>query len=207
MSFTNKIIKLTTAWLLVIILIFGIAPNLGLHVSSRSNNSNSPYKSQTTYEPHTDITPLSTESDTGATSRFNIQLTNPIGLVQNIIGLATATIPYDTSYITVDIATHQGMTWQLYSDAAGLFPISPTLQLDIGDNRAFIRVTDDNGQFRIFTLMVTREGDIPPVVTTIVWQGNFTYTSTKQKKTVQLLKLYSYSIQLTDTKVYTATQN
>lgn len=70
----------------------------------------------------------------------------------------TATVPYATTSITVNVTPSTGATWKLYSDASCTNEITnKVMNLSLGANTAYIKVTaEDTITTKIYMLTVTR---------------------------------------------------
>lgn len=71
----------------------------------------------------------------------------------------TATVSNETTSINVDVTVSTHATWKLYSDLACENEIaSKTMNLNVGENKAYIEVTAQDGTTKKYTITITRQG-------------------------------------------------
>ena len=71
----------------------------------------------------------------------------------------TATVSNGTTSINVDVTVNTHATWKLYSDSECENEIaSKTMNLNVGENKAYIEVTAQDGTTKKYTITITRQG-------------------------------------------------
>ncbi|MCT4595419.1 MAG: leucine-rich repeat protein, partial [Anaeromicrobium sp.] len=75
---------------------------------------------------------------------------------------ATKEVAYGTKSITIDVGVSDQAEWKLYRDASCTQEINKTINLDVGKNTAYIKVTAEDGKSsKIYTITVVRKlGDV-----------------------------------------------
>ncbi|MDF2511699.1 MAG: hypothetical protein K0S04_1565, partial [Herbinix sp.] len=99
-----------------------------------------------------EATPLSSEKSV-------IGVTMPTNAVLDTLGrTVTATVANDVTSQQIDVTVSNAATWALYSDSACEQEIdNKTLNLNVGANTAYIKVTAENGTTQKYTITITRE--------------------------------------------------
>ncbi|MCL2298705.1 MAG: cadherin-like beta sandwich domain-containing protein, partial [Firmicutes bacterium] len=87
----------------------------------------------------------------------------------------TASVAYAVGSLTVDPALSPGASWKLYSDAACTNEVtSKAMNLAVGANTAYIKVTAQNGaDTKVYTLTVTRQADPKKYIFSTKWEATF----------------------------------
>jgi hypothetical protein len=87
------------------------------------------------------------------------------------------TVQYETTNITVKVTVSENASWTLYSDSACKKAIKDNrLQLKIGSNKAYLKVTAEDGtSTRVYTIAVTRDKkpEVPKKVVFIATNADF----------------------------------
>ena len=117
----------------------------------------------------TTYTATVTVSGVGVTRSFNVSFTVNVSPNKDIIAVSspafisssgttiTANVDSGTASLTVALTVSPGATWKLYSDAARTNEItSKGMNLAVGANTAYIRVTAQDGSTKDYTLTITR---------------------------------------------------
>ena len=86
-----------------------------------------------------------------------IRINNPYGAVITNSDL-TVTVPNNLASIVLDITVSPQATWKLYRDQLLNDEIgNKFIELSVGNNRYYIKVTAENGTYKIYSIVISRQ--------------------------------------------------